>query len=177
MDASNTEEQLLSIYREHYLDVYRFIISFTHTQDEAEDLTQEVFVRAVRSYKQFKKKSQIKTWLFSIAKNVAIDHVRKASRKRQLQHVLLYFSQQKSTRIEEEIEKKEEFESIQKELMKLKKTYRMVVILRVIHQFSVRETAEIMNWSETKVKVTYHRAIQKLKEQLLLKTELEVWSK
>ncbi|ARK31363.1 RNA polymerase sigma factor [Halalkalibacter krulwichiae] len=45
-DETNTEEEIRNIYQLHYKDVYRFIVSFTKTQDEAEDLTQEVFIRS-----------------------------------------------------------------------------------------------------------------------------------
>ena len=51
-------------------------------RDQAEDLMHEVYVRVLRAYSGFEGKSSEKTWLFSIAKNVAIDHFRKNSVRR-----------------------------------------------------------------------------------------------
>lgn len=53
-----------------------------------------------------------------------------------------------------------------KALLTLKPDYRNVVILRGLKEFSIKETAEVLNWKESKVKTDYHRAIKLLKESL-----------
>ncbi|MGR9527479.1 RNA polymerase sigma factor (plasmid) [Priestia megaterium] len=58
-------------------------------------------------------------------------------------------------------------------LLKVKPTYRAVFILRAINELSIKETAEVLGYSESKVKVTYLRAIKKL--QTLLHIEWEEW--
>jgi RNA polymerase sigma-70 factor (ECF subfamily) len=59
-----------------------------------------------------------------------------------------------------------DWEVLQHALTSLKKDYRQVVILRALKDFSVRETAEILGWTESKVRVTYHRALQKMKQSI-----------
>lgn len=72
----NLEDRIIEIYRQHYLDVYRFLICFTGNQNDAEDLTQDVFIRVLNNLSNFNT-GNLKTWIFSIAKHVAIDHYRK----------------------------------------------------------------------------------------------------
>ena len=73
------------LYEQYHQDVFKFLIYLTRDRDHAEDLMHEVYVRVLRAYAGFEGKSSEKTWLFSIAKNVAIDHFRKnAVRKKHL---------------------------------------------------------------------------------------------
>ena len=76
-DNDKLEEKIDKIYNQHYLDVYRFLKCFSGNQNDAEDLTQEVFIRVLNNITEIVNKNNVKTWIFSIAKNVAIDHYRK----------------------------------------------------------------------------------------------------
>lgn len=67
------------IYEEYHQDVYRFLIYLTKDRALSEDLLHEVYVRVLKSYGSFQGRSSERTWLFSIAKNVAFDHFRKAN--------------------------------------------------------------------------------------------------
>jgi len=65
------------IYQRHYLDVYKFLICFVGNRNEAEDLTQEVFIRVLKHSSNFNHQSKLSTWILSIAKHTAIDHLRR----------------------------------------------------------------------------------------------------
>ena len=65
------------LYDSYHQDVFQFLIYLVKNRQTAEDLVQEVYVRVLRAYSSFEGKSSEKTWLFSIAKNIAIDHFRK----------------------------------------------------------------------------------------------------
>jgi RNA polymerase sigma-70 factor, ECF subfamily len=153
------------LYDLYFYDVYQYLLYFTNSQEEAEELTQETFFRVLKNTHQFEQRSQMKTWIFSIARNVAIDHNRKLRRVSLFSD--FYFLRDKSNlgNPEHEVEMKEEWVSLQTALLKLKPQYRNVVILRGLKEFSIKETAEILNISESKVKVDYHRAIKLLKDQ------------
>lgn len=58
---------------------------------------------------------------------------------------------------------------LQKALTELKPEFRNVIILRGLKEFSIKETAEILNWKESKVKTNYFRAMQKLKNLVAVK--------
>lgn len=162
------EQQIKEIYREHYRDVYQFLIYFTGDQNEAEDLTQEVFIQVLKSLSKFNQQSQLKTWILSIAKHTAIDKYRRKK-------ILSLFDRQPSDNVpsneglpEKTFEEKEEQKELYDALLTLKPKYRSVVILRGIKEYSIRETAEILDWGESKVKVNYHRGLQMLRDQLTL---------
>ncbi|MED1948622.1 RNA polymerase sigma factor [Brevibacillus formosus] len=65
------------MYHAHYQDVYYFLLHFSGNQNDAEDLTQEVFTRVLKGLAGFDGRFTLKTWLFSIAKHAAIDQHRK----------------------------------------------------------------------------------------------------
>lgn len=171
IDLEKLESSIVEIYNEHYLDVYRFLICFSGNQNDAEDLTQEVFIRVLDNLAKFNSGSNLKTWIFSIAKHVAIDHYRKKRFTSVFKDAFFKQIQSNDKLPDEEIEKTETKRLIHEAISKLKPTYRTVVILRGINEFSIKETSEILNCSESKVKVDYHRALKDLKRKLNINAE------
>lgn len=165
---TNTGEIVTKWFYEYSHDVYDFLVYYTGNKD-VEELVQEVFIKVSKGLKSYKHNSSPKTWIFSIARNVAIDDVRK--RKRRIMHDTSSFderigtAERNASQTPEKIllqneEEQELFQAIQQ----LKKGFRDVLILRGVKGFSVRETAEILEWKEAKVKTNYHRAKQTLKK-------------
>ncbi|MEO4054403.1 RNA polymerase sigma factor [Solibacillus sp. CAU 1738] len=171
IDLQNLESSIVVIYNDHYLDVYRFLVCFTGNQNDAEDLTQEVFIRVLKNLSNYNSGHKLKTWIFSIAKHVAIDHYR----KKRFASVFKdgFFKQLASNdkKPNEAFEITEMKQFVHDAIAKLKPSYRSVVILRGINEFSVKETSEILQCSEAKVKVDYHRALKDLKRKLNIDTE------
>ncbi|TFE03116.1 RNA polymerase sigma factor SigX [Jeotgalibacillus salarius] len=156
------------LYKDYQQDVFQFLIYMVKNRDTAEDLLQEVFIKVMNSYHRFEGKSSEKTWLFSIAKNVTIDYFRKQKTIRN--RVMEHFDWG-----EREISTGEALpEEIAQQNEQVKKLYscldfcttdqKMVIVTRYIQDLSIVETAEVLGWSEGKVKTTQHRAIKKLKE-------------
>lgn len=67
-------EKLYILYKQ---DIYYYLFSLTHNQTLSEDLLSETFVNAIESISRFKGQSTVKTWLFSIARNMWLQHLRK----------------------------------------------------------------------------------------------------
>ncbi len=65
------------LYEKYHQDVFQFLFYMVKNREQAEDLVQEVYIRVIKSYSKFEGKSSEKTWIFSIARNVAIDSFRK----------------------------------------------------------------------------------------------------
>ncbi|MFB6467410.1 RNA polymerase sigma factor [Cytobacillus sp. Hz8] len=170
-DNKNLEAQIDIIYQRYYLEVYRFLMCFSGNQNDAEDLTQEVFIRVLNNLSNINSIVNLKTWIFSIAKHVAIDHYR----KRRFSSLFTdgFFKYMVSTEKEpnEVYEQNEMKRLVHRAISKLKPNYRAVVILRGINEFSIKETSEILQYSESKVKVDYHRALKELKKKLKLDAE------
>lgn len=170
-DSPNLESKIVEIYNLHYLDVYRFLIYFMGNQNDAEDLTQEVFIRVLKSLPKFNSNYPLKTWILSIAKHVAIDHFRK--RRFTALFKEGFFKQLSSSdkKPDEEFEITETKRLIHGAIATLKPDFRAVVILRGINEFSVSETAAVLQCSMAKVKVDYHRALKILKKKLNIEIE------
>lgn len=158
------------LYEEYHYDVFKFLIYLTRNRDQAEDLVHEVYVRVLRAYAGFEGKSSEKTWLFSIAKNVAIDHFRKQSVRRK--HAYDKFdwetSQLISTGIlpDELAVMNERMQELLNALETCTGDQKMVIHMRFIHDLTIAESAEILGWTEGKVKTTQHRAIKSLRQKL-----------
>lgn len=157
------------IYDAYHHDLYRFIFYMVKDQQTTEDLVQEVYIRVLNSYDTFKGKSSQKTWLFSIARHVTIDYFR--SQKRRRKRVLDYFDwTSKGQDLKDDLPlpedfvlKDEELNEIYHHLDECTEDQRSVLILRFIHEFTIKETAEALNFSISKVKTTQHRALKRLR--------------
>lgn len=162
------------LYDHYHKDVFQFLIYLTKDRLTAEDLSHEVYIRAIKSYGSFRQDASEKTWLFAIAKNVAIDHFRK--QKVRNQYGGDGFEWEKEQLISESPSPEyktmlnEETRQVFDALELCTGDQKIVILLRYIQQMSIQETAEILNWTEAKVKTTQHRAIQRLRETL---TKLE----
>lgn len=161
------------LYDQYHQDVFQFLIYLVKNRHIAEDLMHEVYIRVFRAYDRFEGKSTEKTWLFSIAKNVAIDHFRKASvrQKHSMEHFDWETQQLTSSeRLPEEISLLNEDKlSLYKALDTCTGDQKMIVIMRFFQDLSIAESAEILGWSEGKVKTTQHRAIKSLRQKLTAK--------
>jgi RNA polymerase sigma-70 factor, ECF subfamily len=166
LDSGNLEADISEIYKKYYLDVYRFLICFSGNQNEAEDLTQEVFIRVLKGNLDFNDINNLKTWIFSIAKHIAIDHFRKKRFSSLFKDGFFKQIVSKDKEPEEWIEHNEMKQLVHTAISKLKPSYRAVVIIRGINNFTIKETCEILDVSESKVKVDYHRALKELKNIL-----------
>jgi RNA polymerase sigma-70 factor, ECF subfamily len=146
-------------------DLYQFLIYYLGSSD-VEDLVQEVFIRAIMNMDSFEEKSSPKTWLFSIARHIAIDEMRRKQRSK-LKNMIFLRNQesQVSNTPESFLNLTETKKDLYKAIQQLKENYRDVIILRGIKDLSVEETAEILNWKEEKVRITFHRAIKALQKE------------
>lgn len=158
------------LYDEYHQDVFQFLIYLVKNRHLSEDLMHEVYIRVFRAYDRFEGKSSEKTWLFSIAKNVAIDHFRKAAvRKKHSMDFFDWESQQlvSNEKIPEEVSMLNEDKQILYRTLDLcTGDQKLVVIMRFFQDLSIAETAEILGWTEGKVKTTQHRAIKALREKM-----------
>jgi RNA polymerase sigma-70 factor (ECF subfamily) len=163
------------LYSKYHHDVFQFLFYMVKDREQAEDLVQEVYIRVLRSYDRFEGKSSEKTWLFSIARNVAIDFFRK--QKGWKQRIIEKFDwstnqvKDKNPIPEEITIQHEEVQMMYHCLDQCTIDQRMVIIMRYLQELSISETAETLNWTESKVKTTQHRALKVLKTHMQLLTE------
>ena len=159
------DEELITYWFDAYADdIYRFLIYYMSTPD-VEDLVQEVFIKAIDRYDSFQGNGSPKTWLITIARNLAIDEARRKKRQDWRRLIKTYeFNTQESpekTQLANDMKLQ-----LHQAIFKLKQNYRDVIILRGIKELSVAETGEILKWSDKKVSLTFHRALKALKKKI-----------
>ena len=158
------------LYDEYHQDVFRFLVYLVKNRVVAEDLSHEVYIRVFKAYERFESKSSEKTWLFSIAKNVAIDYFRKMNVRQR--HAFDAFDWEQEQLIsptqspEQFVELSGEMKHILAILEQCTGDQKMVIVMRYFQELSITETADILGWTEGKVKTTQHRAIKILREKL-----------
>ncbi|HHY83600.1 MAG TPA: sigma-70 family RNA polymerase sigma factor [Clostridiales bacterium] len=161
-------EELISTYEKK---IYNYCLRMTNSREDAEDLTQEVFVRVYKSIKTFKGSSQLATWIYRIAHNVCIDKYRKSKAS------VVSISQLKNQEDEREIElpsrspspedhviRSEQQKLLLQCINRLKPEYRSVIILRDIQHYSYEEISDILNVPLGTVKSHINRARAALRE-------------
>ncbi|WP_413306331.1 RNA polymerase sigma factor [Bacillus sp. 1P10SD] len=163
-DIRNRE--ILRWYEEFNEPLFKYIFMMIQDYQQAEDLRHEVFLKAYVHYDSFRRQSNPKTWLYSIAHNITIDFIRKRKPILLLKEAFL-FKKDPNPLPEDRIQMKESAYELYRALGAIKDSYREVIILRKIKEFSIEETAEILGWSDSKVKSTLFRAIPVLEKQLL----------
>ena len=158
------------LYQKYHHDVFQFLFYMVRNKEHAEDLVQEVYIRVFKSYNSFEGKSSEKTWLFSIARNVAIDFFRKQKgwKERVIEKFDWSTNQVKDDYpIPEEITvQREEVKWVYKCLEHCTMDQRAVIILRYLQDLSIAETAKALGWTESKVKTTQHRSLKVLKKHM-----------
>lgn len=169
VDQTNIEE----LFSNYYRDVYQFSLYFSNNVQDAEDITQETFLKAIKNIHSLKDTSKAKYWLLSIARNTSIDHLRKKKIKAFLPDLFeKTLLDEGAKSLDDYIIVKEKWEEVQLALLKLKPQYRSVMILRGIQELTTREAAEVLNCTELKVRVDFHRAVKLLKKELELQNKV-----
>ncbi|WP_043933841.1 RNA polymerase sigma factor [Bacillus sp. EB01] len=163
--ADYRDDEIIEWFDLYHQAIFKYIFMLTRDYQQAEDLTQETFLKAYKNYGNFTRASSEKTWLFRIAHNTTIDYLRKQKPFRFLKE---YFQTQANIEElpENALQLKESSNEIYAALSGLKGPHREVITLRKLRGFSIAETAEILNWSESKVKSTLHRGMLALGKKL-----------
>lgn len=153
-----------------YIDrMYRYIYFKVSTQEEAQDLTSEVFLKIWDYiYKSKGRIENINAFLYRTARNSVIDYYRKNSERRidSAEFQLGQSPDQKQLEIFRQIELGVEYGRIQKFMKTLQDEYREIIILKYIEQLTDREIAKITERSRASVRVMAHRGLEKLRQLL-----------
>ena len=157
MDEKTAER----LYTAYFMRVYSFALSLTSNKSAAEEIAQETFFRALKTESSFRGDSEELTWLCAIAKNVYYDEVRKKKPLAQIPP-----DADSGVDIEEIVESEDETMRIHRALHTLGEPYREVFELRVFGELPFEKIASIFGKSESWARVTYHRAVQKIKERI-----------
>jgi RNA polymerase sigma-70 factor (ECF subfamily) len=165
-------DQLINKYKER---LFAIVYNLTSNREDASDLTQEAFIKAFRSIGHFKGQSSFFTWLYRIAVNAALTHLKRSRLRRFFSFETLDQEVSQSELMEVLTEKmhsdkstiiNELQEKLNEALQRLSLKHRTVVVLFEIEGLSHQEIAQVMNCSEGTVRSRLHYAKQQLQSYL-----------
>ncbi len=160
-ESTNVYELLVVKYQ---VPVFNLFLRMIHDRDEAEEMTQIVFIKAYEALPAFSFEHRFFSWLYRIAINQALNELKKQRR---------FVDIEKIKNISEEaIEKDSEKDHLlQNAVDKLKDKYKAVIVLKYFQQLSYKEVAFALNIPEKKVRSRLYDARLQLKEMLECNTD------
>ncbi len=177
------DNQAFNILTERHVDhIYNFVRQYANPKEDADDITQDAFLKAWKHIKSFKKGKKFTTWLFTIARNSALDHIKKRR--------AFSFSQMDSFSggdldntgdvsftdtlkdpepLSPEIfERKELAIELTKAMETLPEDWRAVLVMHYTDDMTFEEIATVISRPMNTVKSWHHRAIRKIRDILIL---------
>ncbi len=151
------------LFERHHAALYRFCLRLTGNRAESEDLVQDVFMKMLKHKDSFKHDQAFTPWMYRIAHNVAVDHLRRSSRAAQPEEDL-------DTRpselpgSEERVAEHEQVSLVRRALLALPPDRREVLLMSRYEMKSYEEVAEALGVSVGTVKTRVHRAVRQLRE-------------
>ena len=154
---------MTELYDRFAPDLFRYALAIVRSEDVAEDVVSEAFMRAWTHLPSFRG-DNFRAYLYAIARNYAYDTMRKSTRETPLASEPV--DQSADTDLLQRAISSEKARELMAALYTLPDQQREVLTLRFMEALSVRETAEVMQISEIAVRVTQYRAVKKLQSLL-----------
>jgi RNA polymerase sigma-70 factor (ECF subfamily) len=174
-DYLQGEEEALQLLIKRYTSiVYNFVAQIVGRGQEAEDITQETFIKVWKNLKKFDINKKFKTWILQIAKNTAIDFLR----QKKLPLVNLNPDDEETENFMEQLSDstplpfenlvlQEQFAVVQNALQSLPEIYRLVLTMYYTKELTLAEVAEILGEPVETIKSRQRRGLAKLREILV----------
>lgn len=159
------------IYRIYFEDVYRFLLSLCKNKDIAQDITSETFLKVINNAKKIEKVANIKSYIFTIAKNTYINYCKKNKLMIATDDIEKFDCGIES--FEESLVENENVNILTYAIEKLDEPYRSITKLR-LNDLSFKEIGKIYGKTSNWACVCYYRAKEKLKN--ILEDDYGLWS-
>ena len=160
-------ESIVRLYRRK---VFNVAYKFVGRHDQAEDLTQDVFLKLYKSLDTFDRRANFQTWLISVSRNLCIDHYRAVRKERETINRDVdpsdFAPASPDTRVDTQLEQRDRVKLLRKALDKLAPTLRTAVMLRDIQELTYQEIADRLHLPEGTVKSRINRGRTELARQI-----------
>ena len=161
------------LYEAYATRLYRYCLSRVGTEADAEDLTEEIFLKVLRGIERFEWRSvgsgqhiPFGAWLFRIARNEVVSFQRRAASRAPSAELSESIRDERRGPLEL-VETKLTIEEVFTAVREIPEAQREVILLRFASGLSVAETAEVLGKQETNVKVLQHKGVKRLRQMLL----------
>jgi RNA polymerase sigma-70 factor, ECF subfamily len=173
---ANNREAIRLLVTTYQKRVIKTAYYFVSDMQDAEDLSQEVFLEVIRSIRRYQRRSSLYTWIYRITVNKSMDHLRKQNSRKFILKVgnFLGFSEHESGSVKvehalssSEQEEKEKRKILETAILSLAENQRIAFTLSKYDELSYKEISEIMNLSLSSVESLIHRAKINLQKKLV----------
>jgi RNA polymerase sigma-70 factor (ECF subfamily) len=159
------EQRIEQLFQEHNRSLVRFLASRLHSQEEAREIAQEAYVRLLR-LDEPDTIGYLRSYLFRIAANLAIDRLKQRERRGQLRNLVFFDTDASSPPPEKGLDAVEELAVIRLAIEELPPNCRAAFLMHKVHELSIDETAERMQLSIRMVRLYVARALAHCRERL-----------
>jgi RNA polymerase sigma-70 factor, ECF subfamily len=173
---TQNNEAIKYLVNNYQKNVIKTAFYFVANMEDAEDLSQEVFLLILKSISRFKKNASLYTWIYRITVNKSLEHLRRQKRRNLLQTVgsFVKFSPDGTNRddnkpatMDTRNEDKEKRKILDSAVNSLPENQKIAFILNKYEELAYKEIAEIMNLSHSSVESLIHRAKLNLQKKLV----------
>jgi len=154
------------LYDRHVDAIYRYVYYRVRDDAEAEDLTSDVFMRALKAMPRYEPRQAFLAWLYRIARNAVIDKVRRGGRQVSFEDALEHPAPEHILEPDTELIARLEGDALRKALAKLTPLQQEVLVLRFLEGYSTNEIAHIVGKREGTVRGIQFRAIGALRQMI-----------
>jgi RNA polymerase sigma factor (sigma-70 family) len=170
---NGSEAALETLINKYQINIYNTCLGLIQNENDAEEITQDVFIKMYQKSSSFKGDAAFSTWLYKIAVNECLQKIRSNKAQKRFGKIWDIFSNEK---IKEEVidfihpgvktEKKEEAKMLLKAIKELPENQRVAITLKNIEGLSQQEIASVLEVSTSAVESLLSRAKQNLKKEL-----------
>jgi RNA polymerase sigma-70 factor (ECF subfamily) len=152
------------LYDKHVAAIYRYVYYRVRDDAEAEDLTSDVFMRALKAMPRYEPRQAFLAWLYRIARNAVIDRARRGNRQVSYEDALEHPTPDQIVVPDEQVLAHSDNETLRGALAKLTPLQQEVIVLRFLEGYSTEEIAKIVGKREGTVRGIQFRAIGTLRQ-------------
>ncbi len=166
---AGNEDAITMLVRQYEGSIFRLALSIVGNATEANEITQDTFIAALRALPAYEEQKSFKAWLFTIAVNQSRSHLRKRKALERLKASLTTLFRvefQKQILPEEMVIQNEKEAALWNSLHQMDEKHRIVVVLRYFHELSMTEISEVLGIREGTIHSRLHNAREKLKTAL-----------
>lgn len=163
--VKNKDHEAYGQFYDLYIDrIYRFVYFKVNSEDDAKDLTSEVFLKTWQYIKEDKKIKNLNAFVYMVARNCVIDFYRVKSRKNENEEFINenHLNLAEDSLLLKKI-KDSEVSTVLKALATLKEEYREAITLHYLDELSVKEMSQILDKSPGTIRVMLYRSLNSLK--------------
>lgn len=161
------EDAFEAVVEAHHAEIRRYLLRITARASDADDLSQETFLRAFRAYRALPREANVRAWLFTIATNLGRNHFRSQSRRRRAyEAVALEPAPAFADRADGRVLAEETRARVERVIGGLPEKQRLAFIMRKMHELDYPEIGQSLRCSEETARAHVFQALRKVRRGL-----------